>query len=716
MTSFELPTLLLEFLAKSAGVIAFGFLLQFGIQRFAPDTRHSFWVYVFSACLGIPLLLFAFPRWKIVPVFGESVSAPPVTVVEGPSVSVKSELPTLVVSDTATPVSTRPDFHLSWSGIFAGIWGIGVFVILLRSAVAVLYLRRVFQSGRKVDSETEQRFRKLKGTLGIPRPVTLLISPMVDSPFTWGITRTRIALPESFALWSPDELEMILTHELEHIRRHDAQAVFVSRLFLALNWINPFAWMANRQAVQLREEACDQSVLRRGYSSGRYAEMLFRQAKYSASPSLQACTTAVAETGTIEKRIKMILNKTTEPDRESSPLISGATGLLIVGAIFVIGISGCSKEDPETKSETPPVSEPLPKEDPVSQPEEKSDAAKIEELENKLKSIIIPSIEFADTPLEDALKFLQQKSVELDTTTEVAGEKGFNIVGDLGDSKDTKITLRLANVPVVEAIRYTTSLAQLKYTVWPHAVVILREESASFELKQDKTVGEESAGDSFNEAYFARLESITIPKVEFVDTPIEDALAFLQMRSRELDTGEEDRAKKGVNIILADGDIRDAHLSLKMSNAPLSEILNYVAALAGGGMRVEKSAVIIGPGKATARPANLSAESKRNIELIEKKLAEIMLPSVEFSKTPVRDALQFLTMKSSSLDVWETDPEKKGINVILESGGDGTEVDKKKTISLRLSNVSLGDAFRYVCEQAGLEYKVEPHSILISPK
>lgn len=716
MTSFELPTLLLEFLAKSAGVIAFGFLLQFAIQRFAPDTRHSLWVYVFSACLGIPLLLFAFPRWEIVPAFSDSVSSPPVTVVEGTSISVESELSTLVGSSTAAPVSSHPSFHLSWSGIIAGIWGIGFFVILLRSAVAVLYLRRVLQSGRKVDSETEQRFRTLKDTLGIRRPVTLLISPMVDSPFTWGITRTRIALPELFALWSPDELEMILTHELEHIRRHDAQAVFVSRLFLALNWINPFAWIANRQAVQLREEACDQSVLRRGYSSGRYAEMLFRQAKYSASPSLQACTTAVAETGTIEKRIKMILNKTTKPARKSTPLISGATGLLIIGAVFVIGISGCSKEEPETKSETAPVSEPLPKDGPVSQPEEEGDAAKIEALENKLKSITIPSIEFADTPLEDALKFLQQKSVELDTTTEIAGEKGFNIVGDLGDSKDTKITLRLTNVPVVEAIRYTTSLAQLTYSVEPHAVVILREESASFEVKQDKTVGEESAGDSTNEAYFARLKSITIPKVEFVDTPIEDALAFLQMRSRELDTGEEDRAKKGVNIILAGDEIREARLTLKMSNAPLSEILRYVAELAGGGMKVENSAVIIGPGETTARPANLSAESKKDIESIEKKLAEIMLPSVEFSKTPVPDALQFLTMKSSSLDVSETNPEKKGINVILDSGGDVTEVDKKKTISLKLSNVSLGDAFRYVCDLAELEYRVEPHSIVISPK
>ncbi len=132
----------------------------------------------------------------------------------------------------------------------------------------------------------------------------------------------------------------------------------------------------------------------------------------------------------------------------------------------------------------------------------------IRRTEEKLKTIIIPSIEFADTPLKDALDFIQQRSVELDISENIAAKKGINIILDAGalgaaaatptapaggdeggfgfaggggggalDAAggigDTRITLRLANVPIAEALRYTTSLAQLKYKVEPHAVVVI---------------------------------------------------------------------------------------------------------------------------------------------------------------------------------------------------------------------------------------------------
>ncbi len=123
----------------------------------------------------------------------------------------------------------------------------------------------------------------------------------------------------------------------------------------------------------------------------------------------------------------------------------------------------------------------------------------IRRVEEKLKTIIIPSVEFADTPLKDALEFLQQRSVELDISEADPAKKGMNIVLDAGVAgtsasapagnpfgsvtesssttgngvADTLITLRLSNVPLGEALRYTTSLAQLKYKVEPHAIVIL---------------------------------------------------------------------------------------------------------------------------------------------------------------------------------------------------------------------------------------------------
>ena len=131
----------------------------------------------------------------------------------------------------------------------------------------------------------------------------------------------------------------------------------------------------------------------------------------------------------------------------------------------------------------------------------------IRRIEEKLKTIIIPSVEFADTPLSDAVQFLQSRSVELDIAETNPARKGINIIIDSGAAPggaapaaapaaaadggfgfgsggaalpsggggvaDTRIRLKLNNVPLAEALRYTTSLAQMKYKVEPFAVKVV---------------------------------------------------------------------------------------------------------------------------------------------------------------------------------------------------------------------------------------------------
>ena len=140
--------------------------------------------------------------------------------------------------------------------------------------------------------------------------------------------------------------------------------------------------------------------------------------------------------------------------------------------------------------------------------------AQIQINQDKLKNIRLPSVEFAETPLKDALEFLQNKSVELDFKEADPTKKGINIILQAGDGSSAPVappagggappggggfgfegggggvpgggipgggggianfpvTLRLSNVPLGEALRYTTSLAQLKYKVESYAVLVV---------------------------------------------------------------------------------------------------------------------------------------------------------------------------------------------------------------------------------------------------
>jgi len=107
-----------------------------------------------------------------------------------------------------------------------------------------------------------------------------------------------------------------------------------------------------------------------------------------------------------------------------------------------------------------------------------------EHLRNKLQRIILPSLEFHDTPLFEAVDFLRTKSFELDTSEPDASRRGVPILLDLGPLQDSSpaITLRLTDVPLAEALRYTAELAGMKYVVEPYQVKVVPpywDESAS---------------------------------------------------------------------------------------------------------------------------------------------------------------------------------------------------------------------------------------------
>ncbi len=97
-------------------------------------------------------------------------------------------------------------------------------------------------------------------------------------------------------------------------------------------------------------------------------------------------------------------------------------------------------------------------------------------IQNKLNSIVIPVLELREATVRDAMEFLHQKSVELDTTEPDPSRKGVNIVLKLDNASaiaDKRITLSLKNIPLGEAVRYISELAGLKYKVEPYALKIV---------------------------------------------------------------------------------------------------------------------------------------------------------------------------------------------------------------------------------------------------
>ena len=100
----------------------------------------------------------------------------------------------------------------------------------------------------------------------------------------------------------------------------------------------------------------------------------------------------------------------------------------------------------------------------------------------RLKTIIVPKIEFKDTPFLDALDQIENWSRELDPEgvgLDINVEEG---IMSAPDSQKVAIFLRLYDVPLDEALRYTCSLAQTRYMIEDHSIRVERITSHSSEL------------------------------------------------------------------------------------------------------------------------------------------------------------------------------------------------------------------------------------------
>jgi general secretion pathway protein D len=95
-------------------------------------------------------------------------------------------------------------------------------------------------------------------------------------------------------------------------------------------------------------------------------------------------------------------------------------------------------------------------------------------LTEKMNKIIFPTVQFQGATIDEAIEYLRVKSRDLDTFTDASGVKGVNIILRTGDApSNASISLDLKDVPMSEALRYITELAQMKYKVEAHAVLVV---------------------------------------------------------------------------------------------------------------------------------------------------------------------------------------------------------------------------------------------------
>ena len=102
--------------------------------------------------------------------------------------------------------------------------------------------------------------------------------------------------------------------------------------------------------------------------------------------------------------------------------------------------------------------------------------------------------------------------------------------------------------------------------------------------------------------------------------------------------------------------------------------------------------------------------------LIEQKLKRIIIPSLEFRDARLVDVIDFLIAKSQELDSQEPDPAKKGISIVVDPSGSLNGQDPSQLpVTVRLSNIPMAGALKYVTQLVGMKYRVDEYAVFVVP-
>lgn len=248
--------------------------------------------------------------------------------------------PTAIDAVVATAVAAAPgadSFRLDWVMPWLVLsWVLGVAVMAWRAFRQWQALERIAEHCAKPSSELERILASLARRFGLVRFVRVLVTSEIDTPTLIGWIKPVILIPTAVALGFPrQQVELILAHELGHLRRYDhlvnlAQAVIETLLFYhpAVHWIS-------REVRNDREVCCDRLVLRltKGEPREYAATLASLEELRLATPRIAIAATG----GLLLDRVRRIIDA--PAPRLAAPRPTLGLTLLVAAAVLLAGIS-----------------------------------------------------------------------------------------------------------------------------------------------------------------------------------------------------------------------------------------------------------------------------------------------------------------------------------------------------------------------------------------
>ncbi len=227
---------------------------------------------------------------------------------------------------------------LNWLDLAVGALIAGWIVRFVVAQVAVRSLLGIVSKSR--DAEPGPATMALAGwtqKLGLRRAPKLRVVKASVSPFSYGVLRAVICLPEGLEYrLSREALELVIGHECLHVASGDGWRRPLERITADVFWFNPFAWLIRRELDMARELACDEGVVELSNARHAYARTLRDVADFSAglSHTIPAASMSLAGGRSLMLRVTRTLALARRKPARSAVIAACLLGL--VGAPIAV--------------------------------------------------------------------------------------------------------------------------------------------------------------------------------------------------------------------------------------------------------------------------------------------------------------------------------------------------------------------------------------------
>jgi beta-lactamase regulating signal transducer with metallopeptidase domain len=291
-----------------------------------PGVRSRVWALTLLAAVSIPAVAAVVPArgpgWLPAPITADIRTHPVPAVPASPRSDVADRAATLGpgrATGTTSPIS------IEWPPVWVTLWSAVAIGLLARRAIGIVRLRRAARRPALDPGETARRVLQVAASrVGVERVPDLVVSDLVAGPATCGFLRPTILLPRVAVSWSAERLDLVLRHELVHVRRGDWLLRQVLHVACAVYWFQPLVWLVARRVAEEQEFACDREVVDSGARPRLYARHLIEVARAAVRPAATPVPALdMARRSRMEDRLMAVLEdrRTDRPARRVLPAL-----------------------------------------------------------------------------------------------------------------------------------------------------------------------------------------------------------------------------------------------------------------------------------------------------------------------------------------------------------------------------------------------------------